>query len=41
MTGRELSRAEVTELGATGALPKPFDVNDLLDVVASFADCDE
>ncbi len=39
LTGRDITRAESTAMGAAGVLPKPFDVTDLLDVVASFADC--
>jgi CheY-like chemotaxis protein len=41
LTARSISRAEATALGAAGVLPKPFDVTDLLDVVAAFADCDD
>jgi CheY-like chemotaxis protein len=41
LTGQPVSLAEVTQLGAAGILPKPFDANDLLDVVASFTDCSD
>jgi CheY-like chemotaxis protein len=41
LTGRSVSRGDVAAMGADGLLPKPFDANDLLDVVASFTDCSE
>jgi CheY-like chemotaxis protein len=41
MTGRDIPAAEATSMGAAGVLAKPFDVTDLLDVVASFTDCAE
>jgi CheY-like chemotaxis protein len=39
LTGQRIAVTEATEMGAAGLLPKPFDANDLLDVVASFTDC--
>jgi len=41
MTGWDLPPARATELGASGVIPKPFDLNDLLDIVAGFVDCTE
>jgi CheY-like chemotaxis protein len=39
LTGRRMELADATAMGATGVLHKPFEVTDLLDVVASFTDC--
>ena len=39
LTGRRLEPNDATDMGAVGVLPKPFDANDLLEVVASFTDC--
>jgi CheY-like chemotaxis protein len=39
MTGWELSRAQLQALGVAGLIPKPFEVTDLLQVVAGFTDC--
>jgi CheY-like chemotaxis protein len=39
MSGWDLGRAQITELGAAGAILKPFNVTDLLDVMASFVEC--
>jgi len=41
LTGQTLDPGEVQAMGAAGMLPKPFDVNDLLDVVANFTECIE
>jgi CheY-like chemotaxis protein len=39
LTARDISGADATAMGATGVLPKPFDANDLLDLVAGFTEC--
>lgn len=39
LTGSTQSPGDVAELGVAGSLPKPFNVNDLLELVAQFADC--
>jgi len=41
LTGHTLETSAVQAMGAAGILPKPFDVNDLLDVVANFTECIE
>ena len=40
-TGQALEPAEIQAMGAAGILPKPFDVNDLLEIVANFTECIE
>jgi CheY-like chemotaxis protein len=39
LTGQQIHANQASEMGAAGVLPKPFDANDLLDVVASFTSC--
>ena len=39
LSGRNQPPGELDELGVDGVLPKPFNVNDLLDMVAQFTDC--
>jgi len=39
LTSQPIHPDEASKMGAAGVLPKPFDANDLLDVVASFTDC--
>ena len=39
LTARDITGAEATAMGAMGVLSKPFDVTDLLDVVAGFTHC--
>ena len=39
LTGRTIRPEAVAELEVAGSLPKPFNVNDLLDMVAQFTDC--
>jgi CheY-like chemotaxis protein len=41
LTGRDLTTIQAIEMGAAGILPKPFDANDLLDVVAGFTPCSD
>lgn len=41
MTGHALESDQVSSMGASGMLPKPFDVADLLDLVASFTECSD
>ena len=39
LTGHGIPPDEASRMGVAGIVPKPFDANDLLDVVASFTDC--
>ncbi len=39
LTGKPLSSVQAAAMGAAGILAKPFTIPDLLDVIASFADC--
>jgi len=39
LTGRTQTAASVEALAVDGVLPKPFNVNELLDMVSRFTDC--
>jgi DNA-binding response OmpR family regulator len=39
LTGRTQTDEDVAHLGVAGQLPKPFNVNELLDMVSQFTDC--
>ena len=41
LTGHMIDGAQAEAMGCAGVLIKPFDATDLLDLVASFTDCDD